>query len=166
MDDNIVVASRRTVSSSDEDISDEQIEQLLARATSRLQEKSQDNQLTQSTTQHNFHFPRLDAGQLEKPYVSTKNDIATVDASRLLQEKHRKQANGPRKVEDPVISKITAAEVCLHSLHPTHHPTMRKIIPFSILSRVRAPFWLPFCATESFIYHSYSEFSPHHHACY
>lgn len=111
MDDTIVVASKRAVKSSDEDISDEQIEQLLARATARLQEKSKDSQLTQKTAQHSFHFPRLDAGQLEKPYVSTKGDIATVDASRLLQEKHRKQASVIRKVEDPVTTKAAAAEV-------------------------------------------------------
>lgn len=149
MDDNIVVASRRAATSSDEDISDEQMEQLLARATARLQAKSKDSQLTQPTTQHSFHFPRLDAGKLEKPYVSTKGDVATVDASRLLPVKDRKQANGIRKVEDPVTAKKTAAEVRYQSCAISTY-TMRKIIPISILSRVRAPFWLPFCTTESF----------------
>lgn len=151
MDDTIVVASNRAANSSDDDddISDAQMEQLLARATARLQEKSKDSQLTQSTTQHNFHFPRLDAGQLEKPYVSTKGDIATLDASRLLEEKHRRRANGIRRVEDPVTSKAAAAEVrCRDPCRYT--PTMRKIIPISILSGVRAPFWSPFCTTESF----------------
>lgn len=94
----------------DEELTDEQIEQLLARATARLQEKAKQQQLTKSTTQ-TFTFPKLDAGQLEKPYVETKGDVATVDASRLLEEKQRKQANGIRKVEDPVTAKKAAAEV-------------------------------------------------------
>lgn len=145
-----MVASKRAASSSDDEISDEQIEQLLARATARLQEKSKDSELTQkSTAQHNFHFPRLDAGELKKPYVSTKGDVATLDASRLLQEKQRKQANGIKKVEDPVASKAAAAEVRCH-ISRLRLLTMRKIIPIFILSRVRAPFWLPFCTTESF----------------
>ncbi|KAF2159820.1 hypothetical protein M409DRAFT_70725 [Zasmidium cellare ATCC 36951] len=93
----------------DEELTDEQIEQLLARATARLQEKAKQQQLTKSHTQE-FKFPKLDAGLLEKPYVETKGDVATVDASRLLEEKHRKQANGTRKVEDPVTAKKAAAD--------------------------------------------------------
>lgn len=104
----------------DEELTDEQIEQLLARATARLQEKAKQQQLTKSSTQ-TLTFPKLDAGQLEKPYVETKGDVATVDASRLLEEKHRKQANGIRKVEDPVTAKKAAAEVRPAHILVLHH---------------------------------------------
>lgn len=140
MDDTIVVASTKPTAVLDDELSDEQIEQLLARATARLQEKSKQTQLIQKNESHSYTFPKLDAGALEKPYVTTKGDIATVDSSRLLKEKLRKQAEGIRKVEDPVTSKKALEEVrVIHIFHPAL--SMRKIIPISILSRVRAPFW-------------------------
>ncbi|KAK4543120.1 hypothetical protein LTR36_005897 [Oleoguttula mirabilis] len=92
------------------DLSDEQIEELLARATARLQQKANEVVLASSDEKHTFSFPKLNAGKLDKPYVSTKGDIASLDASRLLEEKQRKQANGIRKVEDPVTTKKTALE--------------------------------------------------------
>jgi phage FluMu protein gp41 len=128
MEDTIVVASKKPAATVDDELSDEQIEQLLARATARLQEKSKQKQLIQKTDSHNFNFPKLDAGALEKPYVTTKGDIATVDSSRLLQEKLRRQAEGIRKVEDPVTSKKALAEVCLTSSFFIAL-SMRKIIP-------------------------------------
>jgi hypothetical protein len=128
MDDTIVVASKKPVALSDEELSDEQIEQLLARATARLQEKSKQTQLIQKDDANTFNFPKLDAGALEKPYVTIKGDIATVDSSRLLKEKLRKQAEGIRKVEDPVTSKKALAEV-RWTISFSLHLSMRKIIP-------------------------------------
>ncbi|SMR56830.1 unnamed protein product [Zymoseptoria tritici ST99CH_3D1] len=110
MDDTIIVASKKPTAVLDDELSDEQIEQLLARATARLQEKSKQTQLIQKNESHSYTFPKLDAGALEKPYVTTKGDIATVDSSRLLKEKLRKQAEGIRKVEDPVTSKKALEE--------------------------------------------------------
>ena len=73
---------------SEDDLTDEQIEELLARAAARLQEKAKDRQLTKHTEQ-SLNFPKLDAGDLEKPYVSTKGDVATIDSSRLLDQRRR-----------------------------------------------------------------------------
>lgn len=112
----------------DEELTDEQIEQLLARATARLQEKAKQQQLTKSNGL-SLSFPKLDAGQLEKPYVETKGDVATLDSSRLLDEKHRKQANGIRKVEDPATVKKAAAEVRSKHFLTSNSIPMRKFIP-------------------------------------
>ncbi|KAK5112697.1 hypothetical protein LTR85_011208 [Meristemomyces frigidus] len=89
-----------------EDLSDEQIEELLARATARLQQSAS----VREAASNAFSFPKLNAGKLDKPYVSTKGDIASLDAPRLLEEKQRKQANGIRKVEDPVTAEKMTLE--------------------------------------------------------
>jgi hypothetical protein len=114
----------------DEDLTDEQMEQLLARATARLQQKATPAQSKKTGEKAPYTFPKLNPGALEKPYVTTQGDVATVDATRLLEEKHRKQANGIRKVEDPVASKKLALEV---RLTPFHMPrfAMRKTFPIS-----------------------------------
>ncbi|KAK1819675.1 dTDP-fucopyranose mutase [Friedmanniomyces endolithicus] len=95
----------------DEDLSDTQIEELLARATARLQQRANTKELATSHPKQHFNFPKLNTGKLEKPYISTKGDVATVDAKRLLEEKQRKKANMVRKVEDPVTAKKAALEV-------------------------------------------------------
>ena len=92
----------------DGDLSDEQIDELLARATARLQAKA-GNGSTQLTQK--FTFTKLNTGKLVKPYVTAKGDIASIDASRLLEEKHRTQANETRIVEDPAKVKKLALEV-------------------------------------------------------
>lgn len=97
----------------DEELSDEQIDQMLARATARLQRKSDQSAVVKPSDKRSFSFPKLDAGRLDKPYVSTKGEIASVDARRLLEEKQREQANGIRKVEDPVTAKKLALEVSI-----------------------------------------------------
>ncbi|KAK3075234.1 dTDP-fucopyranose mutase [Teratosphaeriaceae sp. CCFEE 6253] len=91
------------------DLSDDEIEKLLARATARLQQKASSQHLSTSA-KLDLNFPKLDAGKLERPYITTKGDVASIDAKRLLDEKQRKQANGFRKVEDPVASKKAALE--------------------------------------------------------
>ncbi|KAK0292027.1 dTDP-fucopyranose mutase [Friedmanniomyces endolithicus] len=92
------------------DLLDDQIEELLARATARLQQKATTQELATSRPKQHFNFPKLDTGKVEKPYISSKGDVATVDAKRLLEEKQRKQANTVRNVEDPVTAKKTALE--------------------------------------------------------
>lgn len=99
----------------EDDLTDEQMEQMLAAASARLQAKAKDQQLTKKSDKQSLVFPKLDTGDLQKPYVSTKGDIATIDSSRLLADKHRKQANAIRKVEDPVVAKKAAEEVRRHN---------------------------------------------------
>ncbi|GIZ47192.1 hypothetical protein CKM354_001029100 [Cercospora kikuchii] len=92
----------------EDDLTDEQIEQELAAATARLQAQAKDMQLTQQNESKGITFPKLDAGDLPKPYVSTNGHVATIDSSRLVEEKYRSQQI--RKVEDPVVAKKTAEE--------------------------------------------------------
>lgn len=103
----------------DGDLTDEQIEQMLARATERLKERPQSNELARKDEGQRYTFPKLKTGKLQQPYVSSNGDVATLDSKRLLEQKQRKSASGIRKVEGPVASKKAAQEVRLQ--HP-HQP--------------------------------------------
>lgn len=144
----------------DDDLTDEQIEQLLANAAARLQQQDVSNDITKRNDCSTFNFPKLSVGKLEQPYISTKGHVSTVDGKRLLEEKQRRQADRTRKVEDPVTTKKMALEVSPH-VRSTAWPILMKFIPKISLSGVRAPSWLPFCIMRVLIlYHSYSEETP------
>jgi len=94
-----------------EDLSDEQIEQLLQQATVRLREQ-------QAIKLESRYVPAIPAAgklmvsSLGKPYIQTTGDIAKADTSRLVDEQHRQLADGAiRKVEDPVVVKQKNLEV-------------------------------------------------------
>ena len=73
----------------DEELSDSEIDALLARASQRLKEQTQDKQLTTQSEEQRLTFLKLDAGELEKPYVDTSGNIAKLNDDRLLEDKHR-----------------------------------------------------------------------------
>jgi hypothetical protein len=97
----------------EEDLTDEQVEQLLARATARLQQNAKERAITAGRQEQgwSFNFPKLDVGKLEKPYLQTRGEVSSVDARKLLDDRDRKLGNGVRKVEDPVTVKKAMQEV-------------------------------------------------------
>ena len=114
---------------SQEDLTDEQMEEMLAQATTRLREK-EESKMFRTEASQKFSFPKMDAGALEKPYVVTKGHVAHADKSRLVNDKDRQTGSLIRKVEDPVTAKKLADEV---RSHPTFSPctmSMRKISQF------------------------------------
>lgn len=106
MADVITVASRN-----EDDLSDEQMQELLAQAAKRRQEKASLAFADEDEAKSTFNFPKLNTGEMVKPYVDNKGDVATLDAKRLLGEKDRKLSEGIRKVEDPVAVKKKTLEV-------------------------------------------------------
>lgn len=92
------------------DLTDEQVEQMLARATQRLKEKDS-TELAKKDDSPRYTFPKLQTGTLEKPYVSSSGDVATLDSKRQRELKKSSSSRGIRKVEDPVASKKAAEEV-------------------------------------------------------
>jgi len=140
------------------DLLDDQIEELLARATARLQQKATTQELATSRPKQHFNFPKLDTGKVEKPYISSKGDVATVDAKRLLEEKQRKQANTVRKVEDPVTAKKTALEVSSAPISGTQAPCYEENFPNLHLERSPGAVLVSLSASLRAIqYHSYSD---------
>ena len=79
--------------------------------TTRLQEKEKFEQQSLLQPKGNFKIPKLDVNSLEKPLISVRGNVASVDASKLLTAKDRKSTTEARKVEDPVASRKLAQEV-------------------------------------------------------
>jgi len=118
----------------DEDLSDEQLRQLLKDAEQRLRKRgkqqSQVSSLSRVQTryasianhpprigrayyrQQNFSsIPKIASTTPTEPYVKTTPQGAQVDRSHLVTLKERKLANGMRVVEDPVAIKEKAIKV-------------------------------------------------------
>lgn len=108
-------------SMAEEDMTDEQMQELLNQATVRLKER--EGLKFQAEEPTRYTFPKLDAGDLDKAYVTKKGEVAQADKARLLEEKDRQPGQGIRKMEDPIAAKKLAAEVRIHSFLPLHHPT-------------------------------------------
>jgi hypothetical protein len=105
------------------DLTDEQMDALLDRATARLKAKSQSQDLVNLDEKEDaYTFPKLDTGKVEKPYISTTTqNVATADAARLVDDKQRKKADGIRRVEEPVQNKKLAREVRIQPLYTMNH---------------------------------------------
>jgi len=148
----------------EEEMTDEQMEELLNHATIRLKER--EGLRFQNEEPARYTFPQLDAGNLEKAYVTKKGEVAEADKARLLEEKDRQPGHGIRKMEDPVAAKKLAAEVRIHlfflppsyTLHEENNPNL------FISSRVGVPFWCLSANMRVFI-HSYSDYTPTIHTC-
>ncbi|KAJ9661698.1 dTDP-fucopyranose mutase [Coniosporium apollinis] len=94
-------------SSDEEDLSEEQIQELLNQAETRLRERAVSKSRPQKVA---TSLPKLNTGTLETPYVRVEKDIARVDGSRLLDPNLRALSNQVRKVEEPVRQKQKQAE--------------------------------------------------------
>jgi len=108
----------------DEDLSDEQIEQLLKQAETRLRQQ-------QYFSKHDSRYVptipsagKLDISTLPQPYVQTDGEVARVDSQKILDERQRKIADGAiRTVEDPLVIRKRTLEVCRTFLSsPAHVP--------------------------------------------
>lgn len=108
----------------DGDLTDEQVETLLARAAARL---SQNPSIIEQD--HKFKFPKLNTGALAQPYITSDNGVAQLDSARLLEGRQRQQANAMKKVEDPVAAKRLAVEVCILLPCFIVHPVYEENIP-------------------------------------
>lgn len=95
-----------------DDLSVEQLQELLAQAAKRLRNRDATSLTAQDKqAQVQTHFPRLNTGGIAKPYISTKGDVAQADSKRLLREKDREASGQTRKIEDPVAVRKKLVEV-------------------------------------------------------
>ena len=131
----------------EEELSDEQMQEMLAQAAKRRQEKASvalfDKDDKDKANQ--FNFPKLNTGEMVQPYVSNGGDVATVDRSRLLAEQDRKLSNQIRKVEDPVAIKKKTLEVCLQSFLTFTSLAYEENYPNFSLTRNQGTVLVPLC---------------------
>ncbi|KAL1608350.1 dTDP-fucopyranose mutase [Paraconiothyrium brasiliense] len=81
----------------DEELTDEQVRELLAEAAERMRAKA-----TQPINHAPFKLPKLNPGHIADAYSKTQGAITKLDASKLLPKKEQALANGIKKIEDPV----------------------------------------------------------------
>lgn len=96
----------------DEELFNRQIAELLNSAEARLRRGG----TSQSQSHSQFKQPRLNPGDLSRPYIATSGDVSRLDPSRLFKKDQRQLSNEIRKVKPPTPTK-KAAEVCLSSYH-------------------------------------------------
>lgn len=93
----------------DEEIFDERMNELLKSAETRLRQGI----TTQSQTAQLLKQPKLNSGELIRPYITTAGDISRINSSILVKKDERALSNEIRKVEvSPSKAAKKNAEVC------------------------------------------------------
>ncbi|KAF1940914.1 Fcf2-domain-containing protein [Clathrospora elynae] len=85
---------------SDEELSDEQIRELLNEAAVRMRAKAAASQSV--TREAPFKLPKLKPGHIADTYETTDGNITRLDHSKLVDKKQQALANGIKKIEDPL----------------------------------------------------------------
>jgi hypothetical protein len=100
------VLSEETLTPDQDDLSDEQIDFLLQRASLRMKSKS--SALIPSRAP-SMNLPQLKGSSaLPTPYTIVQAGVAKTEATRTVNEEQRRLSELPRKVEDPVAVKKAA----------------------------------------------------------
>ncbi|CZT46416.1 probable FCF2 Essential nucleolar protein involved in the early steps of 35S rRNA processing [Rhynchosporium secalis] len=94
----------------DEDLSNEQLRQLLKDAEQRLRSKGKQQMLMSTASSIESSLPKITMKSPIVSYIKSTKTGAQVDRSHLVTEKERKLANGSRIVEDPITIKKRAEE--------------------------------------------------------
>lgn len=140
----------------DDELSDEQIRELLNEAAQRMRAKA----TSQPTPDAPFKLPKLNPGHIADTYEKTEGNITRLDHSKLIDKKQQALANGIKKIEDPLQVKKQRKEV-RHSLvlRTGRHSRMHgwrfardDNYPNFSLKQTRAPSWVPSCIIDAFIF--------------
>lgn len=100
-----------------EELSDEQIQQLLKEATTRLTKPAQHDQRVSTPTQTSGRLiPKLQTTTPHAPYIREVNGIATANPKLLISEEQRKLSNTLRSVETAGRSRRPVS--ILHNSYP------------------------------------------------
>lgn len=111
----------------DEEIFDEQMNELLKSAETRLRQGN----TTQFQPAQLLKQPKLNTGELTRPYITTAGDVSRIDSSILVKKDERALSNEIRKVEiSPSKAAKKAAEVCLFTSHCTTQIELRAVLRY------------------------------------
>jgi hypothetical protein len=134
----------------DEELTDEQVRELLQDASRRMRESRAAGRPT-STSDVPFKLPKLNPGHVADTYTKTKGNITRLDSSKLVNKRDQVLANGVKKIEDPIAIKRQRQEVCkcVKYISTGILPLMITIPIFS--EQTLVPFWVPSCTTEGSI---------------
>lgn len=99
-------------SSSQEQLSDDQIDELLRRAEERLRSKAAVKTTAEEPKLSDIKIPKLNCANLPQAPVQISKSVARANISSLLPQDVRQAEGRVRKVEDPVAVKKRMTEVC------------------------------------------------------
>jgi hypothetical protein len=128
----------------DEELSDEQVRELLNEAERRMRAKQAAS--SPIATDAPFKLPKLKPGHVADSYLKTEGGVRQLDTSKLINQKERVLAYGIKKIEDPVQVKKQKAEVCTAKFHSSADDDNYPI--FYNPEQTRVPFWVPSCIVE------------------
>jgi hypothetical protein len=145
------VLSEETLIPEEDDISDEQIDFLLQRASLRMKSKS--NALTFPETS-TTRLPQLKGtSELPAPYTTVQGGVARMEEKKTVNDEQRLLAEKPKKIEDPVSLKRSKKEREFLTLFLGPKSCFCVMMccesPFASRRRLSAPFWMPSCTDES-----------------
>jgi hypothetical protein len=104
------VLSEETLIPEEDELSDEQIEFLLRRASLRVKSKSGSLPEALSET-FTTKLPSLKGiSELPSPYTVVQKGVARIEENKILNEQQRQTADKPKKIEDPVTLKKNKKE--------------------------------------------------------
>lgn len=133
----------------DEEMSDEQIRELLNEAAIRMRAKAAGKPT--ATPDVPFKLPKLRPGHLADTYERTDGNISRLDHSKLVDPKQQALANGIKKIDDPLaVQKQKKMEVCTAMRSVSLAPLMI-IIPIFSLSRSGVPSWVLSCKIDALL---------------
>ena len=114
----------------DEELSDEQIQQLLAEASARLTTSAENDQIVVTRTQTSGRLiPRLQTTISHAPYIREINGVATADPKLLISEEQRRLADSLRTVDTDSTSKKMVSRPCYSYLPASHEENISQYFP-------------------------------------
>jgi hypothetical protein len=133
----------------DEDMSDEQIRELLNEAATRMRAKAAGKPT--ATPDAPFRLPKLRPGHLADTYEKTDGSITRLDHSKLIDKKQQALANGIKKIEDPLAVKKQKIEVRANTIRSLLSFAVDDNYPNFILSRHGVPSWVLSCKNDALL---------------
>jgi len=104
----------------DEELSDEQILQLLEEAKARLFTSADEKQISARTQHSGRLIPRLQTTTPHAPYIREKDGIATADPKLLISDDQRKLAETLRPLESASTSKKMVRICTVYTFSTSH----------------------------------------------
>jgi hypothetical protein len=137
----------------DEELSDDQIQELLKEAERSLRAKQTFNDEAQHAP---FKLPHLHVGPVADVSLKTEGSVTRMDQSKLIDQKHRTLAEGVKKIEDPILVKKKKLEVRTLTQF-ANALSMMTIFLLFFLKQTRTPSWASSCIIDGLLDHSYTE---------
>jgi sporulation protein YlmC with PRC-barrel domain len=129
----------------DEELSDDQIQELLKEAERSLRAKQ------------TFNNEALHVGPVADVSLKTEGSVTRMDQSKLIDQKHRTLAEGVKKIEDPILVKKKKQLEVRTLTQFANALSMMTIFLLFFLKQTRTPSWASSCIIDGLLDHSYTE---------